>query len=263
MQATLISFYPKKPGNLTKFLKYCQSLVSKILGPNFRQYEIEQIHATIVGLERDETHRDMFYNQNYKKCRQRDITMDFDGFFEFLRSSRDFPFQVQVGGFQDRDYSLVSRGTRPFNRSYSLQGRNAVIIGWPIHEESAAPSFSGHTLLNQGKKIYPNTLDTIRRAAQEYGILHAYHSHPPHVDNDFYFRIGRLEDPASPNKIQKAQIESALCESLSVSKPLIINVQLSDFFVTFYDSDELPINSTTFFPFTDKKLTGAFIRSHY
>jgi hypothetical protein len=106
-------------------------------------------------------------------------------------------------------------------------------------------------------------LDTIRRAAQEYGILHAYHSHPPHVDNDFYFRIGQLEDPASPNKIQKAQIESALCESLSALKPLIINVQLSDFYVAFYDSDELPINSTIFFSFTDKKLTGEFICSHY
>ena len=52
--------------------------------------------------------------------------------FGFILESGHLPFDAQFGGFEDRDYPFRSRGARPFDRSFSIQGRTAVVIGWPV-----------------------------------------------------------------------------------------------------------------------------------
>jgi hypothetical protein len=71
MQATFVALYRKKSDDLSAFLADCQNAVADILGSRFRKYEIGQIHATLVGLERDEGEPDHFLNRNFKtrpKC---------------------------------------------------------------------------------------------------------------------------------------------------------------------------------------------------
>lgn len=64
--------------------------------------------------------------------------MDFDGLLNFLRCCVQIPFEVQIGGFGDRDYPFVSdpfekgQYNRPYDRMLSIQGDIVLIMGWPI-----------------------------------------------------------------------------------------------------------------------------------
>jgi len=60
----------------------------RILGSRFRRHEIEQIHATLVGLERDEPRAESFLNRNYKVHERAEVQMDLRGLIDHLRSVR-------------------------------------------------------------------------------------------------------------------------------------------------------------------------------
>ncbi len=113
MQATIVALYGEKSSDLTAFLVTCQNAVVKVLGSRFRKYDIDQVHATVVGLERDESQPDCFNNRNYLVYRKAQVNMDSRGLLAYLRSSPNIPFQVQLGGFYDHDYSFVSRWGAP------------------------------------------------------------------------------------------------------------------------------------------------------
>jgi hypothetical protein len=78
------------------------------------------IHATITGLEA--LVGPPAYNANFAKYRGRDVVMDFDGFFAYLRVCGQIPFEVQIGGFANRDYPFASRKRVPYERSFFRAG---------------------------------------------------------------------------------------------------------------------------------------------
>jgi hypothetical protein len=263
MQATIVALYGKKPEHLHTLLNDCQNAVAGMLGHRFRKYDILQIHGTVVGLELEDREPDRFLNRNFKIRRDEEVNMDFGGLLRFLRDGGHVPFQLQVAGFQNREYPFNSRVTRPFNRCFSLQGKNVVVMGWPVRglPPTNAPS-SPITSIQEGW-LYPNTLDSIRRGAQRYGVLHAYHGKPEDTDNDFFFRIGMVDDPSSVDSFLKTRVHDAMRSFLGALPPFVVNVSLSDLHIVFYESEELPLSTSISYPLTREDLDDGFIRGKF
>ena len=103
-QVTLVSLYGQKRNpEFVRLIAQSQKVLTDALAGAFTPYDEMQIHATIVGLERSSP--TAFENENFAKFRNRKVTMDFDGFLDYVRTCGHFPFQVQLGGFQDRPKS--------------------------------------------------------------------------------------------------------------------------------------------------------------
>ena len=134
------------------------------LGASVRPYRLEQVHATIIGLERTPSSK-------------------LAGVVEYLRN--DFPsFTVQIGGFREgATYDFTSRGLHPFARSFSVQGNTAVAMGWP-----PANALD----------------DVRRTLHDRLGASHRYYQSPEDVDNDFYFVLGRFDPgQADPDGVRR------------------------------------------------------------
>lgn len=246
MQATVVALYGEKSADLSALIDRCQSAVSRRLGSRFRRYAIRQVHATLVGLERDERRPERFLNRNYAVHRLADVAMDFGGLIAYLRRVCRVPLQVQIGGFQDRDYPFTSRGARPFDRCFSLQGGNVVVIGWPRQAAS-----------------YPDTLQRIRLGAQRYGVLHAYHRQPDDADNDCFFRIGILDDADSVGPEERAGVQQTVRNMLGSSSPGLITIDSSSVSLAFYETEELSPATTRAYALSDERLDDVFVRGGY
>lgn len=257
-QITLVSLYQEKPKELADLINHCQNAIAGMSGIEFTRYDLRQIHATLLGLER--VTGSSMHNLNLAKYRSQLKTMDIQGFLNCLRLSGYVPFQVQIGGFQNRDYPFTSRGQRPYDRSFLIQGNKAVMMGWPVHGQLRTPGSTTLELLREAQ-IYPSTLDTIRRTAQAFNILHAYHRASTDVDNDFYFRIGLVSETL--NSSLKRSLEGSIREFLSRAEPIILDITGSDLSVASYEDEALPLSSTKVLPLRDTKLTQELIRSLY
>ena len=51
-QATIVMLYGPKPSCLSTVILNCQEQIAQLLRHHFMQYELQQIHATLIGLER-------------------------------------------------------------------------------------------------------------------------------------------------------------------------------------------------------------------
>jgi hypothetical protein len=250
MQATIVALYGDKQAALAALVADCQRVVAGFLGSRFRPYQPAQIHATVIGLEREESERGRFLNRNYKRLRSIDADMDFGGLLAFLRDGRHWPMSVQIGGFGERDEPFTSRGVRPFIRGFALHGDCVVMMGWPVIA-AAGPGEAA---------CYPATLETIRRSAQRWGVLHAYHARPNDTDNDLFFRIGMLDDPGSIAPGPAERLSAPVRHRLAARGPLIIDIHPSDLSVVFYRSPELPPLTTRAYSLADVRVGDAFIR---
>jgi hypothetical protein len=65
-QLTLVSLYGDKSKNFSAVITQWQQLDAQALGSAFTPYDIRQIHATIIGLER---HQTSAYNANFVSVR--------------------------------------------------------------------------------------------------------------------------------------------------------------------------------------------------
>jgi len=131
------------------------------------------LFRSLVGLERSGTS-----NRNFQKYRDKQVEMDLTGLLHFLRLGGRFPFHIQLGGFQDREYPFTSRGQNPYHRSFSIQKDNKVVLmGWPLHGPLPNLALPRVTMSDwiQESRSYPNVLDELRRAFQSFNVLHRYH----------------------------------------------------------------------------------------
>jgi hypothetical protein len=238
-QVALVSLYGEKKSALATLIAQCQQLVTNAVGAAFSPYDLRQIHATIVGLEA--LVGPPAYNANFAKYRGREVVMDFDGFFAYLRACGQIPFEVQIGGFANREYPFTSRETIPYERSFSVQDDKVVVIGWPIRGEPSLLPRSTAAAIAQEARIYPATLDAIRHAAQQFGILHRWHRTLTDVDNDLFFRIGMI-DSKSLTPAATRMLESQARDYLSSQPPLVIEIPLDDISIAAYEDDRLPLH---------------------
>ncbi|NER30658.1 MAG: hypothetical protein F6J89_24335 [Symploca sp. SIO1C4] len=259
-QVTLISLYGEKSLELVNLIRHCQKMIAGITGIEFIPYELPQIHATILGLE--QVIGTPMHNSNLAKYQSLSKKMDVCGFINWLQRSEYVPFQIQIGGFDNCGYDFTSRGQRPYERSFSLQGDKAVIMGWPIRHPPLGETSSNKSNLPQPTSYYPNTLDQIRKAAQSFNILHAYHRTSADVDNDFYFRIG-LFNPDTLDNSSKESLEKDIRDFLSTTTPIIVKLTPANLYVASYDDEKLPVNSTKLWSLQDQLLTQEFISSLY
>jgi hypothetical protein len=256
---TLVALYGDKPTKLAHLISECQARISSSAGSAFHPYDLRQIHGTIVSIGQPNA---SWSDERFYKYYGQHMQRNFDGFFHFLRNSGCFPFQIQVGGFQERDYPFVSRGTRPYERSFNLQDGNAVVIGWPIRGAPVTKQRLTLTDLIHESRIYPNTLDEIRQSLKGFGFLHSYFQRLEDVDNDFYFRIGLYEPVLLPESKQQL-IEKDLRDFLRDLEPVILEIALSDLYLAFSDKETLPISSTKVLSVSDPNVTADSIMRIY
>lgn len=211
-QRTIVAWYGAMPEGLARLVAECQKLVAGLL-PGFVPYALEQVHATVVGLERVADTAEE--NRNFSVLRGERRRMDAEGYLRYLGESSLLPFEVQFGGFEDRDYPFTSRGLRLYERSFSVQGDKVVLMGWPV-----------------GGKA----LDEMRREAQRFGILHAYHRVAGDVDNDCYLRLGQCAG--------KAMDENAVRAFLRARGPVMAEMSVDALRVVCYEDERLPVASS-------------------
>lgn len=258
-QASLVAFYGRKPAALEMFLRRCQDRIGAAMqrhgiSGKFCPYSLPQMHATVVGLER--WSQDGLENRNFHAFRGLSRVMHLPELFEFVLSCKYLPFHVQIGGFQDREYPFQSRGGRPYHRSFSLDGRTPVVLGWPVRPGGCATArYSGGTAARHGEaQHYPTNLENLRRSAQRFHVLHRWHRQSADVDNDLYVRLGLFESEL-PDP-QRELIENELRAALSASLPLIVELTVADLAVVSYPADDqtLPQARSEVFPLTDPRL---------
>jgi hypothetical protein len=183
-QLTLVAFYGEKKlnKNFWEHIEKIQVKLGNYLGNNFQKYEPKQIHGTIVGLEAAKFDASII-SKNFLENQHKLVRMELLSILEKILESELLPFEVKIGGFKNEDYIFTSRSMSPFKRSFTIQDKKIVIMGWPFHENKYIP-----------------VLDTFRRRLSQDGALHKYHSTPDSYDNDFFFVLGNLKNSLTKNE---------------------------------------------------------------
>lgn len=222
MNLTLAAFYMTKPPELVSFITRWQDSAARQMGDAFRPYALDQVHATIVGLEGRRTEHGVI-NSNYFTVGTLEV-MDLEGALHMMKRHVTEPIRIQLGGYRPhRDYGFESRGAHPHDRSFSITRGNVVTIGWPTGDPQ--PSFS---------------LDALRRAFNRFGILHKYHQPHGGIDNDFFMVIGKLRgDLTAP-----AGVVTSIRAELGAGDPVHVSLSASDIALVAYADEELPVTSS-------------------
>ncbi len=252
---SLVALYGPKPDDLSWLIKQCQDQIAKMAGRSFHPYDLEQIHATIIGL--DQVPNTSGWNLNYWNYRQRSAPMRFGAMLQFLRSDW-FPFQVQIAGFQNRFYALPTRIGQPYQQTFSLQDGKVILRGWPVRGDLLVERETKSSDSLSEKILYPPVLGEIRQAHQGCNILHKYHEDFQKPDNDFYFRIGLFDQDGLQNHLLR-EMEQQLQEYLGSLQPIVLTIDQAHLFFVSSEDETFPCSGTTVQPLDSPELTTEVI----
>jgi hypothetical protein len=239
LRLSLVAHYGPKPPAFAGLATKLQDEIGAGLGASFAPYDLEQVHATVVGLEL-ERRGGALLDKNFLELRGEARPVDLNRVLELLRRTPLLPLVVQVGGFQSgAAYPFTSQGEHPHRRSLLFQGDRAVAMGWPV-----------------GAGSFPPALDALRRAFQEVGVLHKWHRRPEDVDNDFYFVLGTVLAPAVSSACSEA-VAKSVRQLLASLGPLHLTVSLADLSFVGYEDVRLPLSSTRAAAAADPTLDGS------
>lgn len=226
MQVTLVAYYGDKPSVIEALIRSLQEELGHQLGSAFEPYGVEQVHATLIGLEALREGPEIL-NLNFKELRGERRPMNLVELLGFIDKTSRLPFEVQIGGFSPATaYPFTSRAEHPYYRSFSLQGAVAVAMGWPV---------SG--------KIYPRHLDSLRRCFNDYSVLHQYHRSSSDLDNDFFFVLGRVARSLL-TECQVQDMQDALREKCAAMAPIRVTVGREFLSLALYEDPQLPWGCT-------------------
>jgi hypothetical protein len=169
-----VAFYGPKAGRLRALVAGVQDVIAGHVGGDFLPYTPEQVHATLIALNgvRD---GGIVVNEYMLELAGRRREMDLPRVMDILARRFATPLPVRIGGFRlDQAAPFTSRGQHPAQRSFSVQDRAFVLMGWPTA-----------TIAGNGQP-----LDELRRELNAAGLLHRYHAHPGDVDNDLHMVVG-------------------------------------------------------------------------
>jgi len=214
-----VAFYGPKAGRLRELLAGVQDLIASHVGRDFRPYTHEQVHATLIALNgvRD---GGTVVNEYMLELAGRRREMDLPRVMDILARRFATPLPVRIGGFRpDQAPPFTSRGQHPAQRSFSVQDRAFVLVGWP------AASIAG-----DGRP-----LDELRREMNAAGLLHRYHARPGDVDNDLHMVVGHHAGaPAAALGRATAAVRDMLA-----AEPADLAIGLADVTVVAADSHTL------------------------
>jgi len=233
MNLTLAAHYGQKPRAFAELIRWCQASVSTLLPGTFRPYEVDQVHATIVGLEAKRQNGELL-NENYRK-RGESRRMSLAGLLDLLSRTRRLPFRIRIGGFRPGDaYAFSSFGLHPYVRSFAIQPSNIVVaMGWP-----------------EASGRFPDTLDGLRREFNRCNIVHKYHKTEQDIDNDFFFVLGKLESGAETDA-DRVWISETIRAQLAGIEPVYVDVAWTDLSLVAYLDDELPMATSVRIPLAE------------
>jgi hypothetical protein len=199
-----VAHYGPKDAALEHWLLQVQRQTIAEAGDAFRPRPIVDIHFTVLGLE----------------FAMREVgAADIHSLMSRLRNELTPPLVVQFGGWHDDDREFLSRGRPLRERTFSIDGKNCVVIGWPI-----APQRIGGTAVK--------ALADVRRAAEDYGFRHRYHTDGSDDDPDAYMVIGTLPSGSTDD------VPDGLRRYLS-GHPITLTCGVDDIRVVIYQTTEL------------------------
>ena len=214
-----VAFYGPKAGRLRELVAGVQDLIASHVGRDFRPYTHEQVHATLIALNgvRD---GGTVVNEYMLELAGRRREMDLPRVMDILARRFATPLPVRIGGFRpDQAPPFTSRGQHPAQRSFSVQDRAFVLVGWP------AASIAG-----DGRP-----LDELRREMNAAGLLHRYHASPGDVDNDLHMVVGHHAG-APATALGRA---AAAVRDMLAAEPADLAIGLADVTVVAADSHTL------------------------
>jgi hypothetical protein len=242
-QLSLVACYGTKSAAFGGLLADCIDLIRQsALSPLFRPYAIEQMHMTIVGMERVPELAGLV-NANIHSRRGDCIPMNFNALQATLMGH--LPLTVRFGGFGSNDVSILSAGRPLFERSFQVQWptRRCTLIGWP-HRHS---DFSGRGL------------NRLRDALEsECGLGHKYPD-----DNDVFLVLGSLAPPetAPASEMRKLRLAAARAEARIrarlASQPVDLELTLDDLRIVAYEDARLPFETTASVSLAEAAALGA------
>ena len=153
-----------------------QALITEHIGEDFRPYSLEQVHATLIALDaaRDPGTGAIVnaYLLAHAGVRRE---MDLPRVMDILARRSPPRCGCASAGFRpDQEIPFTSRGQHLAERTFSVQNKAFVLMGWP------ADSLTG-----AGRP-----LDELRREMNAANVRHKYHVHATDVDNDLYLVVG-------------------------------------------------------------------------
>jgi hypothetical protein len=250
-QLTLVAHYgPKPPGLARHINQVLAAIAASEVGRYFQPHCLEQIHATIVGLERVPAEIDVIDNLNEYAATGRRRAMELACALKLAR--RLPPLTIRFGGFEPEDRRIESFGRPPYVRSFQLhiaQG-NATIIGWHHRD---------------GDFRHADELWALRRRFHEQcGARPKYAA-----DSDFFMTLGTLVDlPPSGSRagidlaVAAAAVEERIRRQIA-DRPVDVVVSAEDLAVVRYQTRDLTPTTSTAYPVLDPSLTATTLAQLY
>ena len=235
MQTTLVAFYGTKPESFSRLIRLCQERISQSLRHGFIPYQVEQVHATLVGLEGCRI-GDTIVNKNFLDHRGERRLMNFSALLELLRSKQFPHIQLRIGGYKaGENLGFDSRGKHPYERSFAIRGETAVAMGWPVNRS--------------------RPLDCLRRSFTEVNVLHKEHRTETDVDDDFYFVLGRVDKRVATDEGIK-EVHDELRQMLANIKPVELLLTPESLSIVAYLDTQLPLNTSRVFDLMKSGVDG-------
>ena len=216
-----VAFYGPKTGPLRELLAGVQALIAEHVGEGFRPYSLEQVHATLIALNgvRD-PETGAIVNEYLLAHAGVRREMDLPRVMDILARRFGTPLPVRIGGFRPaQEAPFTSRGQHLAMRTFSVQDRAFVLVGWP------ADSLAG-----AGRP-----LDDLRREMNAAHVLHRYHVQAADVDNDLHLVVGHHAS-APPGALARA---TAAVRDKLAADPVDLTIGLADIKIVAADSHTL------------------------
>lgn len=236
---SLVAFYGKKPTELTNLISKLQQHLArhKLIQHNFIPYQLEQVHGTVIGCEGLATDSGIISKWFYE-LRQEKKQIDISGLIHYLQHQVSFPITIGFGGYnRHQNYSFLSRKQHPYLRSCQLQPR----------EHQTIPIVMGWSLENNKITL---AIDHLRRDLQQFNLLHKYHQNPDAIDNDFYLRLGTIDQQLTV--AARNAIATEIQNVLEAQAPLSIPINLTDLALVEYQDILLTPATTKVIPMKKK-----------
>jgi hypothetical protein len=168
-RSTVVAWYDTLPDGLAAVIDQAQSTTGRLLGTAFTARPAEQVHATLVGLER--------------------AAAPFDPapLAAHLRAALTPPLTIRFAGFAPDDHRYRSRGRPLYERAFGVYGSKVVLIGWPLVD--GAPG---------------RVLADLRLSCTAFGVTHSYGDDP-----DVYMVIGEVADVPTDHAVRAVRHELA------------------------------------------------------
>ncbi len=222
-QKTLVALYGPKEKNFQHFIQNIWNLIKQSpLHQYFKPYQLPQIHATIIGLEKF-VEEGKIYNANIWKKKGRKQEMNFEGFIDTFNSF--FPMTIQFGGFEETYDAFRSLDQKAFIRSFQINETTGqlVLIGWPINKKTG--KVENQLLLLRDSLFF------------KHQILHKYQK-----DNDFFLVLGHL-DGDQEFKEEILRLNETIRRYL-LKNPIQFTVTDKDLSIVQYEKETLEIASS-------------------